>query len=168
MDAMADLSKPEDRFGRGEQFQRRSDAACHAALQKRGLPLAVNQVYFSLLHREIERKWRVKDRQGIGGNIIAYTPLEFGLLSGKHHNDPYPTREQTLLPPLDVPATDRAHRSVGRCPAGDWRGDAATPAQVALNWVIHFHGEIIVTIPGATKVDQAQESAGAMKFRLDG
>ena len=42
----------------------------------------------------------------------------------------------------------------------------ATPAQVALNWVIHIHGEIIVTIPGATKVHQAQESAGAQRFRL--
>jgi len=42
----------------------------------------------------------------------------------------------------------------------------ATIAQVALNWVIHFNGEIVVTIPGATKVRQAEESAGAMKFRL--
>jgi aryl-alcohol dehydrogenase-like predicted oxidoreductase len=32
--------------------------------------------------------------------------------------------------------------------------------------VIHFQGETIVTIPGATKVHQAQESAGAMRFRL--
>ena len=41
-----------------------------------------------------------------------------------------------------------------------------TVAQVALNWVIHFNGEIVVTIPGATKVRQAQESAGAMNFVL--
>jgi aryl-alcohol dehydrogenase-like predicted oxidoreductase len=42
----------------------------------------------------------------------------------------------------------------------------ATIAQVALNWVINFNGEIVVTIPGATKVKQAEEAAGAMKFRL--
>jgi aryl-alcohol dehydrogenase-like predicted oxidoreductase len=41
-----------------------------------------------------------------------------------------------------------------------------TVAQVALNWVINFNGETIVTIPGATKVRQAEESAGAMKFQL--
>jgi aryl-alcohol dehydrogenase-like predicted oxidoreductase len=35
-----------------------------------------------------------------------------------------------------------------------------------LNWVIHSQGETIITIPGATKVRQAEESAGAMKFRL--
>ena len=42
----------------------------------------------------------------------------------------------------------------------------ATAAQVALNWVINSHGETVVTIPGATKVHQAEESAGAMKFKL--
>jgi aryl-alcohol dehydrogenase-like predicted oxidoreductase len=42
----------------------------------------------------------------------------------------------------------------------------ATAAQVALNWLIHFNGELVVTIPGATKPQQAKESAGAMQFRL--
>jgi aryl-alcohol dehydrogenase-like predicted oxidoreductase len=41
-----------------------------------------------------------------------------------------------------------------------------TIAQVALNWVINFNGDVVVTIPGATKAYQAEESAGAMKFRL--
>ena len=35
-----------------------------------------------------------------------------------------------------------------------------------MNWLINFKGEIVVTIPGATKVSQSEESAGAMKFRL--
>lgn len=43
----------------------------------------------------------------------------------------------------------------------------ATISQVALNWLIHFSGEIVVTIPGATKAYQAKESAGAMKFVLN-
>jgi aryl-alcohol dehydrogenase-like predicted oxidoreductase len=42
----------------------------------------------------------------------------------------------------------------------------ATIAQVALNWLVQFSGDIVVTIPGATKVHQAQESADAMKFVL--
>jgi aryl-alcohol dehydrogenase-like predicted oxidoreductase len=41
-----------------------------------------------------------------------------------------------------------------------------TPAQVALNWVINFQGETVVAIPGASKTYQAEESAGAMGFRL--
>jgi len=35
-----------------------------------------------------------------------------------------------------------------------------------LNWLIHFNGEVVVTIPGATKAQQAAENAGAMQFRL--
>ena len=42
----------------------------------------------------------------------------------------------------------------------------ATPAQVALNWVINSHGETIVTIPGVTKVQQSQENAGAISRAL--
>ena len=41
-----------------------------------------------------------------------------------------------------------------------------TIAQVALNWVINFKGDIVVAIPAATKVQQAVDNAGAMKFRL--
>ena len=41
-----------------------------------------------------------------------------------------------------------------------------TPAQVALNWVIHFNGDTIVAIPGATKTRHAEENTGAMKFKL--
>jgi aryl-alcohol dehydrogenase-like predicted oxidoreductase len=41
-----------------------------------------------------------------------------------------------------------------------------TIAQVALNWVINFKGDIVVAIPGATKLQQAVENADAMKFRL--
>jgi aryl-alcohol dehydrogenase-like predicted oxidoreductase len=41
-----------------------------------------------------------------------------------------------------------------------------TASQVALNWLIHFHGDTVVAIPGATSVAQAAENAGAMGFCL--
>ncbi|MHA1483504.1 MAG: aldo/keto reductase [Candidatus Heimdallarchaeaceae archaeon] len=40
------------------------------------------------------------------------------------------------------------------------------PGQVALNWLVTYHGDTVVTIPGATKAYQAKESAGAMSFNL--
>jgi aryl-alcohol dehydrogenase-like predicted oxidoreductase len=43
---------------------------------------------------------------------------------------------------------------------------SATVAQVALNWLITFSGDTVVTIPGATKIHQAEQNAGAMKFKL--
>ncbi len=42
----------------------------------------------------------------------------------------------------------------------------ATAAQVALNWLIWFNGDLVVTIPGASKAKQAADNAGAMRFRL--
>ena len=41
-----------------------------------------------------------------------------------------------------------------------------TPGQVALNWLVTFHGETVVAIPGASKAHQARDSAAAMAFRL--
>ena len=45
-------------------------------------------------------------------------------------------------------------------------GYNVTAAQVALNWLINANGDTVVTIPGVTRVSQAVESAGAMKFNL--
>ncbi len=42
----------------------------------------------------------------------------------------------------------------------------ATLSQVALNWLIHANDDLVVTIPGATRVAQAQENAAAMRFVL--
>jgi diketogulonate reductase-like aldo/keto reductase len=41
-----------------------------------------------------------------------------------------------------------------------------TPAQVALRWVIQFHGDAIVAIPGASSARQAQQNAAVMDFDL--
>ena len=41
-----------------------------------------------------------------------------------------------------------------------------TPSQVALNWLISFHGDMVVAIPGATKIRQAEDNVGAMNFTL--
>jgi len=43
---------------------------------------------------------------------------------------------------------------------------AASPAQVALNWLFSAPGETVVVIPGATKTAQAASNAGAMASAL--
>ena len=43
---------------------------------------------------------------------------------------------------------------------------AASPAQVALNWLFSAPGEPVVVIPGATKTAQAASNAGSMSFTL--
>jgi aryl-alcohol dehydrogenase-like predicted oxidoreductase len=41
-----------------------------------------------------------------------------------------------------------------------------TPAQVAINWIISYHGDTVVAIPGASKVRHAEQNVGAMIFIL--
>jgi aryl-alcohol dehydrogenase-like predicted oxidoreductase len=138
----------------------------HAALAKRGLPLAVNQVRYSLLHREIETNGILETAKELGVTITAYTPLARGLLSGKYHKNP------DLLRQMSGWRRAGMQRNLERCqPLINAMDEIATKyeatiAQVALNWLINCNGEIVVTIPGATKVRQAEENAGAMKFRL--
>jgi aryl-alcohol dehydrogenase-like predicted oxidoreductase len=92
--------------------------------------------------------------------------LARGLLSGKFHRDENllsqrPRGWRMILqrdlersrPVVEVLETIAAAHDV-------------TAAQVALNWLIHFQGETVVAIPGASKVSQAADSAGAMHFWL--
>jgi aryl-alcohol dehydrogenase-like predicted oxidoreductase len=138
----------------------------HAALAKRGLPLAVNQMRYSLLHREIETNGVLETAKELGVTIVAYTPVARGLLSGKYHKNPELLEKMTGLRKNMIKRDLERTRSLITVMDGIASHYNATIAQVALNWLIHFNGEVVVTIPGATKVSQAQEAAGAMKFVL--
>jgi aryl-alcohol dehydrogenase-like predicted oxidoreductase len=140
----------------------------HHQLKKVGLPLAANQVYYSLLNRSIEKDGILDTARELGVTIIAYTPLESGLLTGKYHKNP----ELLEKKPFIWRARLRRNMEKSRPLVSTLEEIAlrynATAAQVALNWVINSQGESVVTIPGVTKASQAQESAGAMKFKLSG
>lgn len=138
----------------------------HQALAKRGLPLAANQVKYSALDRRIERNGVLQAAKDLGVTIIAYSPLEQGLLTGKFQADP------TLLAKAPMvrrrilrPQLEKSRPLVAGLKAiADDHG--VTPSQVALNWLVNFHGQTVVAIPGASKVRQAEENAGAMHFTL--
>jgi len=135
-------------------------------LQEHGLPLAVNQVRYSLLDRGIERDGTLEAANELGVTIISYTPLESGLLTGKYHKNP----ELLAKKPPFWRARIRLgmEKSRGLISVLDEIGSKydATPAQVALNWVIHSKGDSVVTIPGVTTPRQAEDNAGAMRFKL--
>lgn len=135
--------------------------AAHAALAERGVPLATNQVHYSLLARRPERSGLVETCAELGVTIIAYSPLAQGLLTGKY---------TTANPPPGVRGL-RFRRELGRLPRviellteiGRAHGDRA-PAQVALNWLI---AKGTVPIPGAKTADQARHNAGGAGWILD-
>jgi aryl-alcohol dehydrogenase-like predicted oxidoreductase len=138
-------------------------------LRGEGLDLASNQIHYSLLKRKAERNGVLDAARELGISIIAYSPLDQGVLTGRFHEDP--ARVNSISGPRKYRGYYRKKflaRSRGviealREIAG--RRDA-TPAQIALNWLFAFHGETVVVIPGATRVPQAADNAAAMGIVL--
>ncbi len=169
MNAMADLVEAGKIRSVGvSNFDPRRMRRAHAALEKRGLHLASNQVRYSLLHREIERDGTLETAKELGVTITAYTPLASGLLSGKYHKNPDLLKSKPLFWRMRIQRKLEASRPLVAALEEIAQKYQATPAQVALNWLVCFSGETVVTIPGATKARQATECAGAMNFRLTG
>jgi aryl-alcohol dehydrogenase-like predicted oxidoreductase len=167
MNAMADLVEAGKIKSVGvSNFNPARVRRAHAALAKRGLPLVLNQVRYSLIHREIETDGTLETARELGMTIVAYTPLGSGILSGKYHKNPALLEQKSGLR-KNMIKQDIAHTRPLIAALDEIAvKHGVTIAQVALNWVINFNGEIVVTIPGATKVRQAQENAGAMDFKL--
>jgi aryl-alcohol dehydrogenase-like predicted oxidoreductase len=167
MEAMADLvAAGQIRAVGVSNFNPGRMRRAHAALQKRGLPLAVNQVRYSLLDRSIEKDGILETARELGVTIIAYTPLASGLLTGKYHQNPELLGQKSWFWRARLRSGVEKSRALVSALEEIGKKYEATPGQVALNWVINAQGETVVTIPGVTKVRQAQENAAAMGFKL--
>jgi aryl-alcohol dehydrogenase-like predicted oxidoreductase len=57
-------------------------------LDKKGIPLASNQVLYNLLNRKIESNGILEMAKKLDLSIIAYSPLAQGLVTGKFHDTP--------------------------------------------------------------------------------
>lgn len=136
-----------------------------AILNKRDIPLAVNQVRYSLLSRQIESNGIKQKAQDLGVTILAYSPLEQGLLTGKY-------TPEMLTKPDGARKADSRFNEKGLTkikPVLTVLFNLAqkyqkTPAQIALNWLI-AQGNVI-PIPGAKNAQQARENSGAAIWRL--
>ncbi len=132
----------------------------YTTLARHGIPLASNQVHYSLLNREVEKNGTFARCKELGIRLIAYSPLEKGLLTGKYslENPPPGVRGSQSsellkkLPPVMKLITD----------IGLDHGNK-TAAQVALNWLI-CKGAL--PIPGAKNSKQAENNAGGAGWRL--
>ncbi len=135
----------------------------YATLKKRGVPLLSNQVPYSLLNRKIEHTGLRALCQELDIKIIAYSPIEKGLLTGKYTPDHPPAGARGRIYSRDyltqIQPLITLLREIGQAHGGK------TPAQVALNWLI-CKGAL--PIPGAKNAQQAQDNAGATGWRLTG
>jgi len=141
-------------------FNQTQMLSAYSALARQNIPLASNQVHYSLLNRKVEKNGLLARCRELGIRLIAYSPLEMGLLTGKYNtnNRPPGMRARTygsLLPKIEPLL--KLMTTIGQDHGGK------TNAQVALNWLI-CKGAL--PIPGAKNVRQAQENIGALGWRL--
>jgi aryl-alcohol dehydrogenase-like predicted oxidoreductase len=131
------------------------------SLAKHHIPLASNQVKYNLLDRRPERSGLVDLCKKMDITIIAYSPLEKGILTGKYTPNHIPRGllswkyNKTFL--VKIEALLDALHEIGQSHAG------STSSEVALNWLI---SKGAVPIPGARNMKQAQENAGGLGWRL--
>jgi len=110
-------------------------------LEAHSLKLAANQVEYSLTHREPETNGVLEMCKSLDVSLVAYRPLGRG---------------QLALVGGSKSTLDDLIQSI----AENHDGSAS---QVALRWLIQSN-ELVIPIPGATKLDHAVENAGALDW----
>jgi aryl-alcohol dehydrogenase-like predicted oxidoreductase len=136
----------------------------HAALARRGVPLASNQIQYSLLHRVPEHDGVLAACRELDVTPIAYMPLYMGLLTGKYTPQNRPAGIFRRVLPLTRPAgLARIQPLLGLMrEVGEAHGGKA-PAQVALGWLV---AKGAVPISGVRNERQARDLAGVLGWRL--
>ena len=131
-----------------------------AALRRRGLRLATNQIEFSLLRTRPEKVGLLECCRELGVVPLAYSPIGQGRLTGKYsaHNPPPKSRDFSAHPMAEVDKVVDVLRRIGTA-----HGDR-TPSQVALAWII---AKGVIPIPGAKSRKQAEDNAGALGWRME-
>src|SRR5207244_5550437 len=134
-----------------------------AAEEALGGPVLANQVEYNLVARRPERHL-LPHAARAGRLIIAYSPLAQGFLSARYdasHPPPGLVRRWNALFLPDNLAAGAELLGALRDIAARHR---ATPAQVALAWVIRRPN--VVAIPGASSVAQLEANAAAADIQL--
>ncbi len=141
-------------------FNTEKTRLAHDTLQALGIPLASNQVEYSLFDRSIEKNGLLDYCLENDITVIAYSPLAKGMVTGKYGPDnPPPGPRKRMYPPEKLKRAQpliNLLKEIGT-------SYSKSPAQVALNWTIC---KGTVPIPGAKNAKQAAENLGAMGWRL--
>lgn len=153
-----------------EQGKVRAAGVCNYDVEMVGdaiktIQLASNQVPYSMINREIEESV-VPQAIELGMGIIAYSPLQRGLLTGKikpgHQFNDGDTREgNRFYTDENIRRTNALLEEIHPI-ASEHR---ATLAQVVINWTTQQPG-IACTLVGARNEAQVADNAKALSFTL--
>ena len=153
-------------------FNQKQMIRAYNALEKRGLHLTSNQMEYSILNRRIESNGVLETAKQLNISIIAYSPLAQGIVSGKFHDNPDLMKNMHRLRKRKL--YNRIHRGNGLAsskPVIDMlrkiaQAHNSTPSQIALSWLINYHGDTVFAIPGATNVKQTTDNMKAASIEL--
>ncbi|MGA9564845.1 MAG: aldo/keto reductase [Candidatus Korobacteraceae bacterium] len=128
-------------------------------------PVTALQSEYSLWFREHEKEI-IPTIEELGIGLVAYSPLGKGFLTGK-------IDESTTLDSTDfrstlprfTPEARKANQALVDLLANIAERKKATPAQIALAWVL-AQKPWIVPIPGTTKLHRLDENIGALAVEL--
>ncbi len=122
------------------------------------------EMYYSLVGRDLEHDVvPFVEHAGIG--VLVWSPLAGGFLSGKYTRE-NPQGDGGRLTGFDMLPYDRekGHQVVDKLRAIA-NGHGATPAQVALAWLLSKPAVCSVLV-GANKLSQLEDNLGAVNLRL--
>jgi aryl-alcohol dehydrogenase-like predicted oxidoreductase len=122
-----------------------------------------NQVRYSLIDRAPERNL-LPFAESTGRIVIAYSPLAQGLLSGGYHGTRRPKDGVRAGSPTFQPESIERTRPLIAVLREVAEAHRATPAQIALAWVIRHPA--VAAIPGASSVEQLESNVAAAEIHL--
>ncbi|MED6126582.1 Pyridoxine 4-dehydrogenase, variant 3 [Stylosanthes scabra] len=131
----------------------------HDYLKRCGVPLCSAQLQFSLLSMGEDQLEIKSICDSLGIQLIAYSPLGLGMLTGKYSPSTLPTGPRGLLFKQILPGLDPLLSSL-RDIANIRR---KTMSQVAINWCTC---KGTVPIPGVKTIKQVKENLGALDWSL--
>jgi aryl-alcohol dehydrogenase-like predicted oxidoreductase len=129
-----------------------------------GRPVVSNQVQYSLLYRKPDLE-NVPYAQAADRLVIAYSPLAQGVLGGRYDASNPPPGPARRNNPLCLPENLERATPLIRALRRVASVHDATPAQVALAWLIARPN--VVAIPGASSVEQLRHNVAAADLDLD-
>ena len=128
-------------------------------------PVAALQSEYSLWTRGVEAEiLPLLEELGIG--LVPYSPLGRGFLSGRmDERTEFAANDFRRNMPRFTPEAMRANRALVDLLAATGKRKSATPAQIALAWLL-ARKPWIVPIPGTTKLSRLEENLGAAELEL--
>jgi aryl-alcohol dehydrogenase-like predicted oxidoreductase len=118
-------------------------------LERHGLKLAANQVDYSLLNREVETNGVLEACKDLGASLVAYRPIGRGQLAS--------------LQASGSSAVGSSESDLERVIKSIAEDHGGSVSQVVINWLLQ-KDEVVIPIPGATKVNHALENVGALDW----